>query len=77
MRTIRKIILEEMTKNDYINKEQRSFNFSAYINKLIDVISEENKIKKSLTLTILVEYAIKNLADENLEEIIKNSFIKE
>ena len=77
MRTIREIILEEMTKSDYINKEQRSFNFSSYINKLIDIISEENDIKKSLTLTILVEYAIKNLADENIEEIIKNSFIKE
>jgi hypothetical protein len=76
MRTIEQIIKEDMTKNDYIKKELKSFNLSAYINKLIDVISEENSVKKSLVMTILIENGIKNLSKEDLEEVIKNNFVK-
>lgn len=76
MRTIEQILKEDMTKNDYLTKEIKTFSFSAYIYKLIETIAKENNIKKSLVITLLIENGIKKLSKEDLEEVIKNNFIK-
>lgn len=76
MRTIEQILKEDMTKNDYLDKEIKTFSFSSYIYKLIETISKEQNIKKSLVITILIETGMKTLSKENLEEVIKNNFVK-
>jgi hypothetical protein len=76
MRTIEQILKEDMTKNDYLEKEIKTFSFSSYIYKLIETVSKEQNIKKSLVITILIETGMKTLSKENLEEVIKNNFVK-
>jgi len=76
MRTIEQILKEDMTKDDYLKKEIKTFSFSSYIYKLIETIAKENNIKKSLVITLLIENGIKKLSKEDLEEVIKNNFVK-
>lgn len=76
MRTIEQILKEDMTKNDYLDKEIKTFSFSSYIYKLIETIAKEQNVKKSLVITILIETGMKTLSKENLEEVIKNNFVK-
>lgn len=75
--TIRELIEEaKLDSDNYLVKEQRTFNFQKYVNFVVVKLAKQNGITQSLAFNTIFEKGLEVLKDADFKEIVKEKLSK-